>query len=85
MGASLRRLHLWLGLTIGAAFAVLGLTGFALVFYVEVDRLTHPALHIAPRQVDWDQAVVTLRAAFPNLKGTWRRWRLRQPKKIMQA
>lgn len=33
-----RQVHLWLGLTVGALFAVLGLTGSALVFYVGIDE-----------------------------------------------
>lgn len=72
MTGALRRVHLWLGLSLGGAFALLGLTGSALVFYVELDRLMHPQLHLAAQDPDWDQASRTLRTAFPALKGPWR-------------
>ena len=37
-----RRLHLWLGLGLGLLFAVIGLTGSALVFYTGIDAVLHP-------------------------------------------
>ena len=40
--AALRRVHLWLGLTLGSLFALLGLTGSALVFYLEIDAALNP-------------------------------------------
>lgn len=33
----IRRVHLWLGLSLGLLFVLLGLTGSALVFYPEMD------------------------------------------------
>ena len=39
-----RMLHLYLGLCLGAVFALLGLTGSFLVFYPEMDRWLNPAL-----------------------------------------
>lgn len=71
----IRHVHLWLGLSLGAVFAVLGLTGSALVFYVELDRLTHPSIssiYGVAQDADWDQASRTLRTRFPALKGPWR-------------
>lgn len=38
------RLHLWLGLTVGALLAALGLAGSVLVFQDEIDRALNPAL-----------------------------------------
>ena len=38
------RLHLWLGLSAGAVFALLGVTGSVLVFDHELDALLHPSL-----------------------------------------
>ncbi len=38
------RLHLWLGLTAGAVFALLGVTGSVLVFDHELDALLNPSL-----------------------------------------
>lgn len=42
--AALAWLHLWVGLTVGLAFAVLGASGSALVFHNELLRATHPSL-----------------------------------------
>lgn len=39
---TLRRVHLWLGLSLGLLFVVIGLTGSALVFYVGIDEALHP-------------------------------------------
>lgn len=68
-------LHLWTGLAFGAWFALLGLTGSALVFYVELDRALDPQVRLA-RSV---QAAPSpgaiehaLRAAFPGRDGPWR-------------
>lgn len=70
-----RRLHLWLGLGIGLLFALLGLTGSALVYYTDIDAALHPALHVvgqpaadaAPpdwRSPVWDRALATGRARW---------------------
>ncbi len=67
-----RKVHLWLGLSLGALFVLLGLTGSVLVFYTEIDRQLNPALAVAAAPPDWDQAVRTLRTAFPNKQGPWR-------------
>ena len=45
-------LHLWVGLTAGIAFAVLGLTGSVLVFHEELLRWQHPQLEGHPLQAD---------------------------------
>lgn len=39
-----RRVHLWLGFSLGLLFALLGLTGSALVFYTPIDAALHPAI-----------------------------------------
>ncbi len=74
-----RRLHLWLGLTIGALFALLGLTGSALVFYVEIDAALHPAMQVTAPAVApgwsspaWDRAYRTVQARWPAAQGEWR-------------
>ncbi len=38
------RVHLWLGLSLGLPFAVLGLTGSALVFHTGIDAVLHPVV-----------------------------------------
>lgn len=39
---AVRRVHLWLGLSLGLLFAVIGATGSALVFYTAIDAALHP-------------------------------------------
>lgn len=70
-----RRLHLWLGLSVGMILLLISLSGAAIVFYVELDRWLHPALQVpvAPTGApDWDQAVKTLQATYPDKTGPWR-------------
>ena len=43
-----RRVHLWLGLSLGLLFVVSGLTGSILAFYPELDRALVPALRAVP-------------------------------------
>jgi len=64
----IRRVHLWLGLSIGLLFALLGLTGSALVFYVEIDAaLNRTAIGQARGPAPgwsspvWDRAALTAR------------------------
>ncbi|MBB4631675.1 PepSY-associated TM helix domain-containing protein [Sphingosinicella soli] len=75
---SLRQIHLWLGLSLGALFVVLGLTGSALVFYVEIDAALHRDVRAdaslpAPGWDSpvWDQALATARAHRPDARGEW--------------
>ena len=72
----LRRLHLWLGLLLGLPFAVLALTGSALVFYIEIDRLLNPQIAAessAPppgwSSPVWDRALETARSTRPQAAG----------------
>ncbi|MET0292012.1 MAG: PepSY-associated TM helix domain-containing protein [Steroidobacteraceae bacterium] len=64
-----RRIHLWLGLSLGLLLALLGLTGSLLVFYVEIDALLNPTARVeseAPApgwdSPVWDAALATARA-----------------------
>lgn len=50
--AVLAWLHLWVGLTVGLVFAVIGLSGSALVFHDELLRLQHPVLSGGAPRVD---------------------------------
>lgn len=73
----LRRIHLWLGLSVGILFALLGVTGSALVFYVEIDAALHPEIRSAAPAPGWpspawDRALETVRAAWPERHGEWR-------------
>lgn len=73
-------LHLWMGLSLGALLALLGLTGSALVFYLELDRWLNPAIQVSVRaeaapagaQVSPQQVLQRLRTAYPQLTGPWR-------------
>jgi len=68
-----RKLHLWLGLGFGALFVALGLTGSVLAFYPEIDALLHHEIRVeGDAPPDWDRALVTVRAAFPDKPGPWR-------------
>lgn len=76
----IRKVHLWLGLSLGALFALLGLSGSALVFYQEIDALLHPAIRqeaaAAPApgwtSPAWDRALATARTTWPDKDGAWR-------------
>jgi uncharacterized iron-regulated membrane protein len=74
----LRQIHLWLGLGLGVLFALLGLTGSALVFYVEIDRaLNLPATTQVALAVPgwespiWDRALDIGRKQWPERGGDW--------------
>ena len=73
-----RKIHLWLGLSLGALFVVFGLTGSALVFYVEIDAAVHPevrsnAVPTGPGWDSpvWDRALAKARAYRPDPQGEW--------------
>lgn len=74
----IRRIHLWLGLGLGLILVVLGITGSALVFYIEIDDAFHgevqsDATATAPDWGSpvWDRALATGRARWPDPRGTW--------------
>jgi len=67
--------HLYLGLFLGGAFALLGLTGSFLVFYPEIDAYLNPALqvkHEPQKVVSVQQYFDQLHVQFPNRQGVWR-------------
>ena len=73
-----RRVHLWLGLSLGLLFVVIGLTGSALVFYVGIDEALHPEASSDARAPApgwsspvWDRALATGRAAGFDPAGKW--------------
>lgn len=74
-----RHIHLWLGLSVGLLFVLLGITGSALVFYQEIDAALHPALDAkalepAPSWSNpvWDRALATVHHQWPGDTGQWR-------------
>lgn len=67
--------HLYLGLTLGGAFALLGLTGSFLVFYPEIDQFLNPELQIRKQitnVINVQNLFNQLHIQFPQRKGTWR-------------
>lgn len=71
----MRRIHLWLGLSVGLLFALAGLTGSVLVFYPELDTLLHQELRqVQPgaRPASWEAVYQRLRQAHPDRSGAWR-------------
>ena len=75
---AVRRVHLWLGLSLGLLFALLGLTGSALVFYTGIDERLHPAIEAewggrAPGLASpaWDRALATGAARWHDAGGKW--------------
>jgi uncharacterized iron-regulated membrane protein len=70
-----RRVHRWLGVTLGLLFLVTGLTGSALVFYNEIDQALVPALRAVPagaRPPSWQAVLDGLRRDHPTRTGAWR-------------
>ncbi len=75
---AIRRTHLWVGLSLGLLFSVLGVTGSALVFYTGIDATLHPAIQAgqdlrAPGLASpvWDRALATGRARWHDTGGKW--------------
>ncbi len=70
----LRRIHLYLGLTAGALFVLMGLTGSVLVFYLQIDSWLHPTIeHVAPtaRPPSYEAIYRTLLTAYPQRPASW--------------
>src|SRR5690606_11583181 len=74
----LRQLHLWLGLSLGLLFALLALSGSALVFYVELDEALHPEVLSDPDLPAphwdapvWEQVLATARTHSADPHGDW--------------
>lgn len=79
MAHPIRRLvlafHFWSALVLGAWFVLLGLTGSALVFYLDIDRALNPQIQVTrpagpPQPVEAIHQV--LRQAYPEREGPWR-------------
>jgi len=67
--------HLYIGLVLGGAFALLGLTGSFLVFYPEIDQLINPELQVnqpKPNEIKVQYFFNQLHVQFPQRQGVWR-------------
>ena len=61
----LLQIHLWLGLSLGALLALIGLSGSAMIFRFELERLCFPALmhtHSEPGPLNFDACMKAARA-----------------------
>ena len=69
-----RRIHKWLGLSLGLLFCVIALTGSLLVFYDELDQslnISHSKLQ-SNASPNFSNALNTLRKQYPDKLGSWR-------------
>ncbi len=69
------RVHLYLGLSVGFLFALLGLTGSLLVFYLDIDAVANPAIRVSESpavSINPDRVIEKLRSEFPGRLGPWR-------------
>lgn len=68
------RIHFYLGLGLGSALVVTGITGSLLVFYVEIDQWLNPriAVQAQGKPQPLEAAVAALKAWHPQRAGSWR-------------
>ncbi len=67
--------HLYVGLVLGGLFALLGLTGSVLVFYLGVDEALNPALQVSRPVIEApspDTVLSRVQALYPEHDGPWR-------------
>jgi uncharacterized iron-regulated membrane protein len=68
--------HLYLGLSAGLIFVIAGLTGSALVFYVELDEVLNPQLRIETTEKKsfqtYESWLQSLNKAHPERENAWR-------------
>ncbi|WP_417763005.1 PepSY-associated TM helix domain-containing protein [Shewanella sp.] len=71
----MRRVHLWLGLSVGVLLTLICLSGAAVMFYVEIDQGLHAeqlSATSSKQSPNWDQALATVRLQYPDKTGPWR-------------
>lgn len=69
--------HLYLGLTVGLFFVLAGITGSALVFYIEIDEWMHPELTLSEDSLQrpalsYETIFTALKEAHPERDKSWR-------------
>ncbi|MFC4256844.1 PepSY domain-containing protein [Altererythrobacter xixiisoli] len=67
-----RKIHLWLGLTIGLWLVVMGLTGSLLAFYPRIDAWLNPVGAVGQPAASMDEIYGLLRATYPERSAHWR-------------
>ena len=83
-------IHLYIGLSIGLLFVIVGITGSALVFYVEIDEFINPSLQIKQDDTlhtvqSYDALLGALQKSHPSRTGAWRLEMPRDSKAMMTA
>lgn len=72
---ALFNVHLYVGLVIGLAVVIVGLTGSVIVYWRDLDQMLNPDMAVAagadPVQV-LDRALIALRTEYPENTGAWR-------------
>ena len=83
------KLHLYLGLSFGLVFVLAGITGSLLVFYVDIDELINPTLHINPAPTttpkSYEEVLTALNQAHPQRDKAWRMEIPRQSTSMIMA
>ena len=72
---TMRRLHLWLGVFLAGLVLVSGVTGAALVYYIEIDNALVAELRTVPsdaRPASWQGVYEALQHDHPERDGSWR-------------
>jgi|APMI01.1.fsa_nt_gi uncharacterized iron-regulated membrane protein len=67
--------HLYVGLVVGGLFALLGLSGSVLVFYLGVDEALNPATQVSRAALDApspDAVLARVQTLYPEHDGPWR-------------
>ncbi|MEF3076896.1 PepSY-associated TM helix domain-containing protein [Methylobacter sp. Wu1] len=67
-------IHLYLAFSVGFFFALLGVTGSLNVFFLELDVLLNPAVHIEQGEKTYrpmDEIMASVRAEHPHRDGLW--------------
>jgi len=90
--ASLRKtwlaIHLYLGLTLGLLFALTGLTGSALVFYLEIDEWLNPELSArdsSGARKSYQEIFQAITRAEPQRASSWRLEIPENPQAVLTA
>jgi uncharacterized iron-regulated membrane protein len=82
------KVHLWLALTAGFFFVLVGLTGSISVYSEGIDEFLNPQLVIDNPQGDWqslDRIMTSVRNAHPKRYGSWTLEMPRSPHSMMTA
>lgn len=82
------KIHLWLALTVGFLFVLIGLTGSLSIYHQELDELLNPQLVIEQSQTNWqslDKIMAAVHAAHPKRYGSWTLEMPRTPNSVLTA